>query len=406
MTRRAYAAVTGAYWGFTLTDGALRMLVLLHFHALGMEAVQLAFLFLLYEFCGILTNALGGWWAERSGLKATLVAGLTLQVLALAALSFVQPEWLVAFSIAYVMATQALSGVAKDLTKMSAKSAVKVLSPEGDQTGLMRWVAILTGSKNALKGVGFFLGSVLLALLGFKSALMAMAGGLAVVLLFVSIGTPGGLPGKGKKVSLRSVFSKSREINLLSAARVLLFGARDVWFVVALPLFLTSVFGWSFGQTGAFMALWVIGYGFVQAVTPKISGNEGPEHASRATLAWGAVLTFIAIVMAGLIQFGVAPVLTIVIGLGLYGIAFAINSSLHSYLILAFSPDDEVASSVGFYYMANACGRLIGTLLSGLSYTWGGLGLSLWVSAGMLVLATLITSRLWRLQRRMTAQSS
>src|SRR3546814_16323600 len=63
----AYIAVTAAYWAFMLTDGALRMLVLLHFHTLGFSAIQLAYLFLLYEFMGVVTNLSAGWIAARFG---------------------------------------------------------------------------------------------------------------------------------------------------------------------------------------------------------------------------------------------------------------------------------------------------------------------------------------------------
>ena len=79
MDIRNYALVTASYWGFTLTDGALRMLVLLHFHQLGYTPVNLAFLFLLYEFFGILTNLFGGWIGSRFGLRLTLFAGLAIK---------------------------------------------------------------------------------------------------------------------------------------------------------------------------------------------------------------------------------------------------------------------------------------------------------------------------------------
>src|SRR4051812_22599113 len=182
---RHYVTVTAAYWAFTLTDGALRMVVLLHFNQIGYTPVQLAFLFLLYEFFGIVTNLLGGWLAARTGLRLTLVLGLALQVVALALLALLNGEWSMALSVAYVMGCQAVSGIAKDLTKMSAKSAVKVLVPQGDGSGLFKWVAVLTGSKNALKGAGFFVGGFLLSALGFRGALFVMSAGVLVVLMFV-----------------------------------------------------------------------------------------------------------------------------------------------------------------------------------------------------------------------------
>ena len=157
---RDYALVTAGYWAFTLTDGALRMLVLLHFHELGYSPVALAFLFLLYETMGIVTNLVGGWAGSRTGLNKTLIGGLALQIVALGALTLQDASWVEWASVAFVMGVQALSGIAKDLTKMSSKSAVKLVAGEGS---LFRLVAILTGSKNALKGVGFFVGAVLLS---------------------------------------------------------------------------------------------------------------------------------------------------------------------------------------------------------------------------------------------------
>lgn len=392
MNIRSYVIVTASYWGFTLTDGALRMLVLLHFHALGYSPVQLAFLFLLYEFCGVLTNLFGGWIGSRVGLKLTLFTGLGLQILALIMLSFVDSGWTAAISVGYVMASQALSGVAKDLTKMSSKSAVKLLVSDGEG-GLFKWVSILTGSKNALKGVGFFLGGILLAWLGFASSLWLMAGMLAVVLLAALIYLKQDMGKSKRKVKFSQLFSKSREINWLSAARFFLFASRDVWFVVALPVFLTESFGWNFQQVGSFMAAWVIGYGFVQASAPKLLRNRDPRHAA---VNWAAFLVVITSALATAVAMDFHPTLSIFIGLALFGVVFAVNSAVHSYLILAFTSDDEVALNVGFYYMANALGRLVGTLLSGLMYLYGGLSACLWTSAVMLLIAAALT---WPLRK-------
>lgn len=387
MDRRSYALVTGSYWGFTLTDGALRMLVLLHFHTLGYSAVQLAFLFLLYEFCGIVTNLFGGWIGSRIGLKITLFAGLALQIVALVMLSFVQPGWAMALSVAYVMVAQALSGVAKDLTKMSSKSAVKLLvAPDGSSASdserqLFKWVAILTGSKNALKGAGFFLGGLLLATLGFAESLWAMSGGLFLILLGGLLGLRQDLGKSRAKVKFKQLFSKSREINLLSAARFFLFGARDIWFVVGLPVFLKDVLGWSFTAVGGFLAAWVIGYGGMQALAPRFVRKAGAEAGSRATMIWGILLIAITAALAAAVQFDYHTGVSVVVGLALFGAVFAVNSSLHSYLILAYTDSDQVALNVGFYYMANACGRLVGTLLSGLLYVQTGLSGCLWTSS-------------------------
>ena len=385
---RNYALVTAAYWAFTLTDGALRMLVLLHFNALGYTPVQLAFLFLFYEFFGIVTNLLGGYLAARMGLKVTLTFGLVVQVVALAALAALRPSWSIAASVAFVMAAQALSGIAKDLTKMSAKSFIKVLVPEGRTGALFKWVALLTGSKNALKGVGFFLGGVLLAWLGFKGALLSMAAVLALVFIGAQASLPGDLGRTSAKAKFKGIFSKNREVNVLSAARFFLFGARDVWFVVGVPVFLYGL-GFSFAQVGAFLALWVIGYGVVQSFAPLLirrwTGGAAPGGRSLPVLA--LLLAAVTAAIAVGLQAGVQPVLLIVSGLALFGAIFAVNSSVHSYLILAYSDGDKVAMNVGFYYMSNAGGRLAGTLLSGLLFQLAGVPGCLWGSVVFAALA-------------------
>jgi predicted MFS family arabinose efflux permease len=377
---RNYAVVTAAYWAFTLTDGALRMLVLLHFNQLGYTPVQLAFLFLLYEFFGIVTNLVGGWVASRTGLRFTLVLGLGLQVVALGLLAALNQDWTAALSVAYVMGCQALSGIAKDLTKMSAKSAVKVLVPAGDESGLFKWVAVLTGSKNALKGAGFFVGGVLLSVFGFRGALAVMASGVLVVLLLVLAALPAAIGQARKKAAFSGVLSNSSGINRLSLARLALFAARDVWFVVSVPVFLASVLGWSFTRVGGFMALWVIAYGGVQSLAPvllrKVTHGNAPGPGLAAVLGLGlAAIT--ALIPIGL-EAGTRPALTMLGGLTMFGVVFALNSSVHSYLVLAYSEADRVSMSVGFYYMANAAGRLLGTLLSGVLYQRAGVVASLW----------------------------
>ena len=390
---RYYAVVTAAYWGFTLTDGALRMLVLLHFHTLGYSPLELAFLFLLYEFFGVVTNLLAGWIGSRFGLKLTLYCGLGLQVAALCMLSLLDPTWEKFAAVAFVVAAQGLSGIAKDLTKMSSKSAIKLVVPDDAHSTLFKWVALLTGSKNALKGIGFFLGAALLAGLGFVHALWAMAAGLVIILVAAVTLLPGDM-GKAKtKVKFTKILSKSRAINLLSAARFFLFGARDVWFVVGVPIFLYEVIGWSFMEVGSFMAVWVIGYGGVQALAPKFVRRsvDGQSSETRAAQWWAFVLAALPVAIAALVEAGAAPALSVVGGLALFGIVFAINSSVHSYLILSFSDSDKVALNVGFYYMANAGGRLIGCLFSGLSYQMWGLSGCLLTASAMVLAAGAIT---------------
>ena len=382
---RNYVTITAAYWAFTLTDGALRMLVLLHFNQLGYTPVRLAFLFLLYEFFGIVTNLVGGWLAARTGLRFTLVAGLALQVVALGLLALLNPGWSMTLSVAYVMGCQALSGIAKDLTKMSAKSAVKVLVPTGDESGLFKWVALLTGSKNALKGAGFFVGGLSLAALGFRGALAAMASGVAIVLVFVLSALPASIGQAKKKTPFTGILSNSSGINRLSLARLALFAARDVWFVVSVPIFLASVLGWSFTQVGGFMALWVIAYGGVQSLSPvllaRVTHGKAPGPALAATLGIGLAATT-ALIPIGL-RLDAPPAITMLGGLAVFGFVFALNSSVHSYLVLAYSEADRVSQSVGFYYMANACGRLLGTLLSGVLYQQAGVAASLWGAAAL-----------------------
>ena len=389
---RHYAIVTAAYWGFTLTDGALRMLVLLHFYRLGYSPFTLAFLFLLYEAAGVLANLVGGWLATRYGIQRMLVVGLVTQVTGFLLLSALSPQWTAAMSVAWVVLAQGVCGVAKDLTKTASKSAIKLTA--GSASGqLFRWVAFFTGSKNAMKGVGFFLGGVLLQTLGFQHALWTMAALLGLVLAGVMAWVPP-LMGKSKaSKSARELFAKSRGINGLAAARVMLFGARDVWFVVGVPVFLYSA-GWNFTMVGAFLALWTIGYGVVQGLAPKLvrRSDDGLSQEVPAARRWSAGLAMVPIVLAGLVMFEVPHLEWVVVGgLAVFGFAFAVNSSVHSYLILAYAGSEKAAEDVGFYYAANALGRLFGTLLSGLLYQGFGLGGTLAGSALMLLGCWLVT---------------
>ena len=403
----AYITVTAAYWAFMLTDGALRMLVLLHFHTLGFSPVQLAYLFVLYEIAGVITNLSAGWIAARFGLTWTLYAGLFLQVLALLALSQLDPAWSITASVVFVMLVQGLSGVAKDLAKMSSKSAVKILAPaRGD--GLFRWVAILTGSKNAVKGSGFLLGAVLLAVFGFVPSVLTMAAVLFFILIGVVIGMPKGLPVGRKDAKFSEVFSKNRNINWLSAARLFLFGARDVWFVVGLPIYFYAVLSdgtidsnrTAFFMIGTFMAVWTILYGIVQGSAPRILKVASRSDAEILVLAkrWVGLLIIVPAFLAGLVWLGPQPsnLLTAIIVLGLlvFGGTFAVNSALHSFLILSLTDAKRVTMDVGFYYMANSVGRLVGTVLSGFTYQMGGLSLCLGTAAVMISLGWLGTSQL------------
>ncbi len=408
---RQYMVVTMAYWAFTLSDGALRMLVIFHFHGLGYSTLDIALLFIFYEFFGVVTNLAGGWIGARYGLRLTLWSGLLLQIVALLMLVPVGETWPKLLSVVYVMGAQALSGIAKDLSKMSAKSAIKTVVPvtEGqEQQGartLFRWVAILTGSKNALKGVGFFLGGAALFWLGFAGSVTAMAVGLLLAWL-LTLSLPAAMGKMKQKPAFTAMLSKSRGINVLSLARFFLFGARDVWFVVALPVFLEMTMDWNFWQVGGFMGLWVMGYGLVQAMAPSLRRLWGHSHApgAGAVQFWSAVLMAIPALMAvalwqstlpgTLVQGGTA----VFLGLTIFGLVFAMNSSIHSYMVLAYTEAENVSLNVGFYYMANAAGRLLGTVLSGLVFQLagggtGGMAACLWGSA--LLVACSYGASLW-----------
>ncbi|GAB3002943.1 organoarsenical effux MFS transporter ArsJ [Psychrosphaera aestuarii] len=387
---KQYLVVTGNYWAFTLTDGALRMLVVLYFHQLGYAPLSIAMLFLFYEVFGVVTNLVGGWIGARLGLNKTMNIGLALQVVALLMLA-VPSGWL---TVAYVMAAQALSGIAKDLNKMSAKSSIKMLVAKGQEDTLFKWVAILTGSKNALKGIGFFLGGVLLSIFGFKGSMVFMASVLALVWVFSMIVLKKDL-GKAKtKPKFTDIFSKSQSINILSAARLFLFGARDVWFVVALPVFLSQIFNWDHWQVGGFLAVWVIGYGIVQSFAPKLIKTSKPLSPSQQTVKWASLLAITPLAIALSLHFNWWVEASLVVGLMFFGVLFAINSSLHSYLIVSMADADGVSLDVGFYYMANALGRLIGTILSGYVYQQYGLEYCLIISFLFIVLTALISIKL------------
>ncbi|NIZ62284.1 MFS transporter [Sedimentitalea sp. CY04] len=393
---KAYIAVTAAYWAFMLTDGALRMLVLLHFHTLGFSPVQLAYLFVLYEIAGVVTNLSAGWIAARFGLMTTLYAGLGLQVIALLLLAQLDPAWGISASVVFVMSVQGLSGVAKDLAKMSSKSAVKLLAP-AEGGGLFKWVAFLTGSKNAVKGLGFLLGAGLLGAFGFVPSIMAMAAVLMLILFALISARPSGLTGGRKDAKFSEVLSKNSNINWLSFARLFLFGARDVWFVVGIPIYFYAVLSdgseagnqRAFFMIGSFMAVWTILYGFVQGSAPRILNAKSKSERDLLWQArlWAGMLVGIPLVLAVSVFLSSGPsnglTAAIIIGLLAFGGVFAVNSSLHSYLILSFADAKRVTMDVGFYYMANAAGRLTGTVLSGLTYQIGGLPLCLATAAIM-----------------------
>ena len=387
---KQYICVTLSYWAFTLTDGALRMLVLLFFHGLGYSPIEIASLFLLYEFFGMVTNLYGGWLATRIGLTRTLQIGLAVQILSLIMLL----KDASALTVAYVMVAQALSGIAKDLSKMSAKSSIKALVPDQAQSQLYRWIALLTGSKNALKGLGFFLGGALLAWFGFETTIVVLV---ALLIMVLAIGFFILETNSGKasyKPKLRDSLVKTDRISRLSEARMFLFCARDIWFVVALPVFLQSQLAWSYIEVGSLMAAWVIGYGAVQTMAPRITSLNGALANGTALFKWASLLFIAPCLMAAGLYAGLNPSAVVIVGLVFFGLLFAVNSSLHSYLIVAYAKHDSVSLDVGFYYMANAGGRLLGTILSGLIYQQYGLTSCLLMSALMIAASGLIARQL------------
>ncbi len=390
---RNYLVVTASYWGFTLVDGALRMLVLLHFFKLGYSPFTLSFLFLLYEVAGIVANLAGGWLATRFGIPRMLAVGQGLQVAGLLMLSALDPAWTAAASVIWVVAAQGISGLAKDFTKTASKSAIKATSAEGSGQ-LFQWVAWFTGSKNAMKGLGFFLGGLLLEAMGFKPALWLMAALIGAVFLLGLVMLPTELGKAKSSKSMKELFAKSRGVNLLAAARVFLFGARDVWFVVGLPVFLYAN-GWRFAEVGGFLATWTIAYGGMQAFAPTLvtRSNDGLSREIPAARLWAGVLLAVPVVLAVLLMSAklARPDWIVAVGLAFFGVPFAVNSSLHSYLILAYAGSEKAAEDVGFYYAANAMGRLIGILLSGALYQVGGMAACLVGSAAMLGACWLIT---------------
>ena len=386
---KQYLIITGNYWAFTLTDGALRMLVVLYFHQLGYSPLSIAMLFLFYEIFGVVTNLVGGWLGARLGLNKTMNIGLALQIVALAML--VVPSELL--TVAYVMAAQALSGIAKDLNKMSAKSSIKLLVPEDNSSKLYQWIAVLTGSKNTLKGIGFFLGGLLLTVFGFSGAITLMALALSVVWLFSLFSLKQDLGKAKNKPKFKDVLSKSRAINLLSAARLFLFAARDVWFVIALPVFLAAEFGWQHTWVGGFIAAWIILYGVIQTQAPKLTAKaSGKSPNGQDAAKWGTLLFIVPSLMAVALSTGLPATWVIVAGLTAFAVLFAINSSLHSFLIVDMASKDGVSLDVGFYYMANAGGRLLGTVLSGWTFQAYGIIACLVISAIFIALAVMFAA--------------
>ena len=383
------------------------MLVLLHFYKAGFNPIQISIVFVFYELAGVFSNFSAGWSAKKFGLAAILYAGFTIQIIALIYLMSSGGAHADTTYLLSIMFAQGASGVAKDLIKVSAKSSVKVFSSELPGQ-LFRWVAILTGSKNAIKGVGFFLGAVSLSFFDFNTVIffMIILLVLAVILTFKTVVMS--LPGPERGIVSLKALSTSRNINILSLARMFLFGARDVWFVVALPIFLYSSISSSFSLTGnsifffvgSFMSIWIILYGVFQTISPRFFPKQDGLSFRIINLAirWNLASIIPPLILSGFLYYyspsNYLAVPIVVGGLFVFGFIFAVNSSLHSYLILALSSKERISLDVGFYYMANSGGRLIGTLLSGVIYQTGGLSLCLLGTSVMLAISSMAISQL------------
>ena len=383
--------MTTCYLLFTTTDGALRMVVLVHAHSLGFSAFQVALMFSLYELAGVFTNIAAGLAGARWGLRSTLLGGLAVQLACIALLwgfgiAWPEPhaQWR---ALAYVAAAAGLGGVAKDLVKLGGKTVTKLVTPEERQSRLFAVVAWLTGAKNSMKGVGYFVGAASLAVsfdfaLGLNLVLIALALPIAALGLRPGLGRA-----RGKNVTLAAMLSPAPNVRALSLARALLFGSRDLWFEVALPFYLRNEaqgLGWSRELTGALLAGFIIAYGQVQSATPRLLLRPlRQEPANKLVqVLWNGVLTLVCLALALLLGAAPAPAAHSVPGLAgalcalllVFCVVFAVNSAVHSYLIVRYAGSDKVAADVGFYYMSNAAGRLGGVLVSGALYEFSAPG--------------------------------
>ena len=381
-----FIIISITYLLFTVTDGAVRMLVLLHAYNKGFSAMEVAVMFALYELCGAGTNLAAGVMGARWGIQVTLVSGLLMQVVGLSLLYGWDDSWSKSTAIAYVTFAQALCGVAKDLVKLGGKTVTKLVTPEEKQESLFRLVSSLTGYKNSLKGVGYFLGAALLE----SSYFAAIHANVALVALALPFAVFGLRPELGRvakeNIALDSVFRQKPNINWLSLARFFLFGSRDLWFEVPLPFYLRSAegLGWPRPAVGAALAGYIIAYGQFQSHSPRLILSplrQSPPNKHVCVL-WNALLFVVpAFLAAGV--FGVhqadgaddasatrAKTVVLIIGVASFALVFAVNSAVHSYLVVKYSDGDKVAMNVGFYYMANAFGRLVGTIVSGALYSY------------------------------------
>lgn len=381
-----FAIISVSYLLFTITDGAVRMIVLLHAYQQQFSALDVAIMFSMYEAAGIITNLAAGMLGARWGIKTTLLWGLTVQLFGLGMLFGWQEDWSKAEAIIYVTASQMLCGVAKDLTKLGGKTVTKLVTPEGKNSSLFKLVSLITGWKNSLKGAGYFLGAATVGV-NYYMSLGILCGLVVAAMPWAIIGLSNQL-GRTRKenVSFSQLFNNNHNINTLSLSRVFLFASRDLWFEVPLPFFLRSAesgIGWSRALTGAFLAIFIIVYGQVQSWTPQVvlqPLRQSPPDKYGAF--WWAASLVVPLSILGGIMLGTgiygpgvdpAPaIVAITVLLYSFCVLFAVNSAIHSYLIVRYAQSDKVAMQVGVYYASNALGRLVGTMLSGVLYTYAG----------------------------------
>jgi MFS family permease len=419
---RPFVIISSSYLLFTITDGAIRMIVLLHAYNKSFSALEVSITFTLYELAGVFTNLAAGFMGAKWGIKLTLISGLSLQLLSYGLLFAWQDDWTKRESIIFVTVAQMFAGIAKDLTKLGGKTVTKLVTPEQKETHLFKLVSLITGWKNSLKGVGYFLGSALLSVsyelaLGFMMGLVVLAMPWAILGLDKSLGTA-----KKRNASWKEVFNlENRRLNILSLARLFLFASRDFWFEVPLPFFLRSPSCDGLGTSscllnencgngavcgesgfceninpgggcgglglnrvvvGAFLGGYIILYGQVQAWTPQlVTGPLKQTPPNKLTeVFWGLINCIPTLVMAIVMTWApafeagdtAAMTIWLIVVIVTFAIIFAINSSIHSFLVVNYASKDKVAVSVGFYYMSNAIGRLLGTLGSGILYTYVG----------------------------------
>lgn len=409
-TLKPFVVISSSYLLFTITDGGVRTIVLFNAFERDFTAFQVSLMFVLYELAGVVTNFLAGIAGARWGLRSTLLAGLCLQVVGIGMLFGWQKSFTKTEAIIFVTVAQMLSGIAKDLVKLGGKAVTKLVTPEGKEGRLFKMVSMITGLKNSLKGVGMFIGAALVQVtyfgaLGTMLGIVLLAVPWAVLSLESDLGRM-----RRENITLSSIFKKNHNVNFLSAARFFLFASRDAWFEVPLPFYLRSPegFGWERAAAGAFLGGWVIMYGQVQSWTPQLFSKplrQFPANKYHATL-WVAILLVIPALLGSVMQFSdvfqsgtsqAAKIAIVVVALVAFAVVFAVNSSIHSYLVVKYSEGDKVAMNVGFYYMSNAAGRLIGTLVGGALFQWvgddfnDGLAACFWFSVALTAATIVIT---------------